>query len=73
MEEASCVHAGCACPTLSEGNPVCSGYCANVVAHESEPAACACGHEPCKDAQRVARAGKQPVMSVGGGPGRGID
>lgn len=72
MEAPICARAGCACPRPTEGGPFCSGYCANVAAHETERAACACGHEACNDAKRVPRTGKEAVTSMGGGPRRGV-
>ena len=64
-----CAHEACACaPTQAHGDH-CSAYCANVDAHESEDAACACGHAVCSEARRVKEWADEVVTSLGRGPG----
>lgn len=61
----SCANPACACEARPDDR-YCGGYCANVTEHEREDdAACACGHDACVQAQRVAKSPDEPHTSVG--------
>ena len=62
-----CGHTACGCRPAEPD--FCGTYCANVQAHETDDAACACGHRACAEAQRVPSRGGAVAISLGRGPG----